>query len=162
MLRILNVTLSRCTVPAQLMRVPFPPMETPRVLGVDDFALYGGAYGTLLVDAAARLPLTLREGPDAEQLGLWLREPPGVEVACRDGSLPTGWESLPATRHRAGQRPLSPAEPLPPRPGHCPCPPRLPARSTATGQGNRSRTNQEHCGGHPGRAPRPQAVRDRA
>ncbi|MET7684330.1 ISL3 family transposase [Streptomyces sp. NPDC005423] len=87
MLRILNVTLSRCTVLAQLMRVPLPPLVTPRVLGVDDFALYGGTYGTLLVDADTRLPLTLWEGRDAEPLSRWLRENPGVEIACRDGSL---------------------------------------------------------------------------
>ncbi|MFJ2444098.1 ISL3 family transposase [Streptomyces sp. NPDC087658] len=87
MLRILNITLSRCTVLSQLMRVPLPPLVTPRVLGVDDFALYGDTYGTLLVDAATRLPLTLWEGRDAEQLSHWLREHPGVEVACRDGSL---------------------------------------------------------------------------
>ncbi|MEJ8641099.1 transposase [Streptomyces sp. MS1.HAVA.3] len=87
MLRILNVRLSRCTVLSQLMRVPLPPLVTPRVLGVDDFALYGGTYGTLLVDATTRLPLTLWEGRDAEQLSRWLREHPGVEVTCRDGSL---------------------------------------------------------------------------
>ncbi|WP_211785706.1 transposase [Kitasatospora atroaurantiaca] len=87
MLRILNVVLSRCTVLAQLMRVPLPRPVTPRVLGVDDFALYGGTYGTLLVDATTRLPVTLWEGRDAEQLSRWLREHPGVEIACRDGSL---------------------------------------------------------------------------
>ncbi|WJY53590.1 transposase [Streptomyces chengbuensis] len=87
MLRVLNVTLSRCTVLSQLMRVPLPPLETPRVLGVDDFALYGDTYGTLLVDATTRLPLTLWQGRDAEQLSQWLREHPGVAVACRDGSL---------------------------------------------------------------------------
>lgn len=87
MLRILNIRLSRVAVLSQLMRVPLPPLVTPQVLGVDDFALYGGSYGTLLVDATTRLPLTLWEGRDAEQLGRWLREHPGVEVACRDGSL---------------------------------------------------------------------------
>ncbi|MFJ6054509.1 transposase [Streptomyces sp. NPDC092307] len=46
-----------------------------------------GTYGASLVDAATRLPLTLREGRDAERLGRRLREHPGVEVACRDGSL---------------------------------------------------------------------------
>jgi len=86
MLRILNVTLSRCTVLSQLMRVPLPPLQ-PRVLGVDDFALYGDTYGTLLVEATTRLPLTLWEEHDGEQLGRWLREHPGVEDACRDGSL---------------------------------------------------------------------------
>ncbi|MCX5215339.1 ISL3 family transposase [Kitasatospora sp. NBC_00240] len=87
MLRILNVVLSRCTVLAQLMRMPLPASVTPRVLGVDDFALYGDTYGTLLVDAITRLPVTLWEGRDAEQLSRWLREHPGVEIACRDGSL---------------------------------------------------------------------------
>ncbi|MDQ1066607.1 IS3 family transposase [Streptomyces canus] len=78
---------TRCTVLAQLMRVPLPPLVTPRVLGVDDFALYADTYGTLLVDAETRLPLTLWEGRDAEQLSRWLRGHPGVEIACRDGSL---------------------------------------------------------------------------
>ncbi|WP_323393578.1 ISL3 family transposase [Streptomyces jumonjinensis] len=87
MLRILNIRLSRVALLSQLMRVPLPPLLTPRVLGVDDFALHGDVYGTLLVDATTRLPLTLWEGRDAEQLSHWLREHPGVEVACRDGSL---------------------------------------------------------------------------
>lgn len=87
MLRILNVTLSRCTVLSRLMRIPLPPLSTPRVLDVDDFALYGGTYGTLLVEATTRLPLTLWEGRDAEQLSRRLRTHPGVEVACRDGSI---------------------------------------------------------------------------
>lgn len=87
MLRVMNVGLSRCTVLAQRMRMPLPPLVTPRVLGVDDFAFYGDTYGTLLVDATTRLPLTLWEGRDAEQLSRWLRAHPGVEIACRDGSL---------------------------------------------------------------------------
>ncbi|MEU2956665.1 hypothetical protein [Streptomyces xanthochromogenes] len=64
MLSILNIALSRSTVLAQLMRAPLPPLVTPQVLGVDDFALYGDTYGTLLVDATTRLPLTLWEGRD--------------------------------------------------------------------------------------------------
>ena len=87
MLRVMDVRLSRCTVLSQLMRVPLPPLVIPRVLGVDDFALYGDTYGTILVDATTRLPLTLWEGRDAEQLSRWLRGHPGVEIACRDGSL---------------------------------------------------------------------------
>ncbi|MFI8829161.1 ISL3 family transposase [Streptomyces sp. NPDC053431] len=87
MLRILGIKLPRVALLSQLMRVPLPPLVTPQVLGVDDFALYGGTYGTLLVDATIRLPLTLWEGRDAEQLGRWLREHPGIDVVCRDGSL---------------------------------------------------------------------------
>ncbi|MFC8663086.1 hypothetical protein [Streptomyces sp. NPDC057199] len=69
------------------MRIPLPPLQTPRVLGVDDFVLYRVTYGTLLVDATTWLPLTLWEGRDAEQLSYWLRGHPGAEVVCRDGSL---------------------------------------------------------------------------
>ncbi len=87
MLRILSIKLSRVALLSQLMRVPLPPLVTPQVLGVDDFTLYGGTYGTLLVDATTRLPLTLWEGRDAEQLGRWLRKHPGIDVVCRDGSL---------------------------------------------------------------------------
>ncbi|WP_406466520.1 hypothetical protein OH738_00715 [Streptomyces hirsutus] len=87
MLRILNVALSRCTVLPQLMRGPLPLLVTPRVLGVDDFAPYGDTRGTLLADAETRLPLTLWEGREAEQLSCWLRGHPGVEIVCRDGLL---------------------------------------------------------------------------
>jgi hypothetical protein len=87
MLRISNIRLSRCTVLSQLMRVPLPPLESPRVLGVDDFALYGYTYGTSwsTPPSASRSP----SGKDAtpERLSRWLREHPGVEVAYRDGSL---------------------------------------------------------------------------
>jgi hypothetical protein len=82
MLKVLNVTLSRCTVLSQLMRMPLPPLVTPRVLGVDDFALYGDTYGTLLVGATTRLLLTLREGRDAERLGRWLREHPAFRSSA--------------------------------------------------------------------------------
>lgn len=60
-----------------LMRMPLPPAATPRVLGVDDFALYADVYGTLLVDADIRLPLplTLWDGTPSS----W---PPGCEDAA--------------------------------------------------------------------------------
>jgi transposase len=87
LLQILNVPLSRTSVLFHLMRMPLPPAATPRVLSVDDFALYADVYGTLLVDADTRLPVTLWAGRDAEQLAAWLRTHPGVQVVCRDGSL---------------------------------------------------------------------------
>ncbi|MFF0693345.1 hypothetical protein ACFYU4_11990 [Streptomyces tendae] len=87
LLQILHVPLSRTSVLFHLMRRPLPPAAAPRVLGVDDFALYSDVYGTLLVDADTRLPIELWAGRDAEQLAIWLRTHPGVDVVCRDGSL---------------------------------------------------------------------------
>ncbi|MFE1788062.1 transposase [Streptomyces sp. NPDC059525] len=87
LLQILKVPLSRTSVLFHLMRLRLPPAAVPRVLGVDDFALYADVYGTLLVDAETRLPIELWEGRDAEQVTAWLRTHPGVEVVCRDGSL---------------------------------------------------------------------------
>jgi hypothetical protein len=87
LLDILKVPLSRTSVLFHLMRMRLPSAATPRVLGVDDFALYADVYGTLLVDADTRLPIDLWAGRDAEQLAAWLRMHPGVQVVCRDGSL---------------------------------------------------------------------------
>ncbi|WP_234334679.1 ISL3 family transposase [Streptomyces sp. NRRL B-1347] len=87
LLRILKTPLSRTSVLFHLMRMRLPSTVTPRVLGVDDFALYADVYGTLLVDADTRLPIELWAGRDAEQVAGWLRSHPGVQVVCRDGSL---------------------------------------------------------------------------
>ncbi|MDQ0946162.1 transposase [Streptomyces phaeochromogenes] len=87
LLQILKAPLSRTSVLFHLMCMPLPAAPTPRVLGVDDFALYADTYGTLLVDAESRLPIDLWSGRDAGQLTSWLRAHPGVRVVCRDGSL---------------------------------------------------------------------------
>ncbi|MEV0966265.1 transposase family protein [Streptomyces sp. NPDC049910] len=76
LLQILKVPLSRTSVLFHLMRLPLPSAAVPRVLGVDDFALYADVYGTLLVDADTRLPIELWAGRDAEQLATWMRTHP--------------------------------------------------------------------------------------
>lgn len=128
LLNILKAPLSRTSVLFHLMRMGLPSAAIPRVLGVDDFALYTDVYGTLLVDAATRLPIELWAGRDAEQLAAWLRAHPR-----RRGGVPGRFVGLPAVHCRrspgcgAGQRSFSPvAGAVEAGLGHRRGPPRLP------------------------------------
>lgn len=62
-------------------------VETPRVLGVDDWAwCKGRRYGTILVDLEKHQVVDLLSDRTSEGLAQWLKAHPGVEIICRDRS----------------------------------------------------------------------------
>ena len=78
--------VSRMTLIRLIRAMPDPTVSaSPRVLGVDEFALHKGhSYGTLLVDVETRRPVDILDERSSESFAVWLAARPGGEFICRD------------------------------------------------------------------------------
>jgi transposase len=77
----MGVTVSPDTLLRLISKTPLPLHETPRVLGVDDWAFRKGrTYGTILVDLEKRQVVDLLPERSAESLATWLRARPGIPL----------------------------------------------------------------------------------
>jgi transposase len=81
----LGLAASADTLLRHLAQRPAAEPQTPRVLGVNDWALRKGQrYGTILVDLEQGEVVDLLPDRTAETLTSWLKEHPGVEIIVRD------------------------------------------------------------------------------
>jgi len=83
----IGMPVSSSTLLRVILKFDDKPVQTPRVLGVDDWAFRKGEnYGTILVDLEKRQPIDLLPDREASTLKDWLKSHPGVELISRDRS----------------------------------------------------------------------------
>ncbi|MFJ3880768.1 transposase [Streptomyces sp. NPDC090077] len=75
----------RMTLVRRLMALPDPQFSTPRVLGVDDFAIRRGqTYSTVLTSVEDHSVIDVLPTREAGPLAAWLIHHPGMEIICRN------------------------------------------------------------------------------
>lgn len=81
----LGFGVGRMTLLRRVMTLPDPQFSTPRVLGVDDFAIRRGqTYSTVWTSVEDHRVVDVLPTREAGPLAAWLIRHPGVEIICRD------------------------------------------------------------------------------
>jgi hypothetical protein len=71
----------------QLQRQETLIIQDPRVVGLDEFALYKHpqmSYGTIIVDEERHRPIAILDSDQTEPVAAWLSLYPGIEIITRD------------------------------------------------------------------------------
>ena len=81
----LGMTISPDTLLRDIRATEIPARETPKALGVDDWAFRKcKRYGTILVDLEKGHAVDLLPDREANSVSNWLKDHPGVEIISRD------------------------------------------------------------------------------
>ncbi len=80
-----GIGVSRMTLLRLVHADPAAEMESPRVIGIDDWSRRRGRrYGSIVVDLERHRTIDLLPDRTAETFATWLRAHPGIEIISRD------------------------------------------------------------------------------
>ena len=83
----LKIPTSADTLLGMVRNSPEQDVQTPKILGVDDWAICKGkTYGTILIDLETRRPIDLLKERSTDALAKWLQAHPGIKIISRDRS----------------------------------------------------------------------------